>query len=185
MSGWLKPLLGLETWSWRTSGLCADPQSEPTCLKRTCASARCLCSSSPPRSTSTDCGINPSLVFSPVQSRRRFSANRAADTLRVSLPSQQTPLRGQRGDRPTRLEVLMLASISRNTSEMKKSPVIQCCPGCKTAIFYFILLFYFVCDSSVVQGFCSVSYVFCCCPTKYCHWKDSWQRGFIISLHFN
>lgn len=73
-------------------------QTEATCLKRTSVSVLYLCSCSPPCSTTTDCGINPSLVFSPVQSRRRFSANRAADTLRASLPSQQTPLRGQRGD---------------------------------------------------------------------------------------
>lgn len=58
-----------------------------------------LCFCSPPCSSTIDCGTNPSLAFSPAHSRRRFSANRAADTLRVSLPSQYTGLKEQKEDR--------------------------------------------------------------------------------------
>lgn len=67
--------------------LCWSPPN-PTCLRRTSVPVQYLCFCSPPCSTTTDCGINPSLVFSPAQSRRRFSADRAADSLRVSLPSR-------------------------------------------------------------------------------------------------
>lgn len=60
----------------------------PTCRKRTSVSVQYFFFCSPPCNTTTECGNTPSFAFNPVTSLRRFSANRSADTLRVSFPCQ-------------------------------------------------------------------------------------------------